>query len=83
MRAVPDRNQTFHLPYMTVISSKNWPESFRTAFDLDFQSPTKYRSTFGDHGSFNRSFDHFDTRLKALELRRRLNISLTRYDQQL
>jgi hypothetical protein len=83
MHVAPDRNATNHLPYMTVISSKKRPESFRTAFDLDFQSPTKYRSTSGDHGSSNCSLDHFDARLKAVELRRRLNISLTRYGRQL
>ena len=80
MNVVPDSNC---LPYMTAISSTKRPESFKTAFDLDFQSPTKYRSTSGDHGSSNRSFDHFNARLKPLELRRRLNISLTRYRQQL
>jgi hypothetical protein len=74
---------TNNLPYIIVISSKKRPESARIAFDLDFQSPTKYRSTSGVHGSSNRSFDHFDTRLKALELRRRLNISLTQCDRQL
>ena len=67
-------------PYIIATSNKNWLVSLRAAVDLDFQSPTKYRSTSGLNRESNWSFDHFDARLKTLELRKRLNMSSARLD---